>query len=305
MSFRIKILGNNSAIPAFGRNPSAQLVILHNQYLLIDCGEGTLSSLLNLKINFNKINHIFISHLHGDHYYGIMGLISSMQLYGRKKSLNVYAPPLLEDIIHLNLKASDTTLNFDITFHTYETETNQILLDHKYFTVASFPLEHRVVCYGFVIKEKPKPYRIRKEMLHEGIKLQYIGKFLKGEDIQDEQGNIIYKKADYTLPPKKSRAYVYCSDTRFNTKVARHFAGADVLYHEATFLEDLQDRAIKTFHSTAKEAAMVAREANVERLYLGHYSSRYKDLEPFLTEARQEFKNSYLSEEGKDIVIED
>jgi len=305
LSFRIKILGNNAAVPAHGRNQSSQLVMVHNQFLLLDCGEGTQMRLLEEKINFNKIHHIFISHLHGDHYYGLMGLISTMQLYGRNKSLHIYAAPILREIIFLNLKASETILNFQIEFHPLERGFTGFLLEQKYFTVRTFPLEHRVSCHGFLIQETPKPYRIRKDRLHPGIKLQHIGSFLKGEDASDDDGNILYRKDDYTLPPKKQRSYAYCSDTKFLQSTIDHVRGVDALYHESTFLDDLKGRAEKTFHSTAKEAAMVAKMANAGSLYLGHFSTRYKELQPFLNEARAIFEQTFLSEESKDIIIED
>lgn len=305
MSFRIKILGNNAAVPAHGRNQTSQLVILHNQYLLLDCGECTQNTLLQYKVNFNKIHHVFISHLHGDHYYGLMGLISTMQLFGRKKALHIYAPSILKEIIDLNLKASDTRLNFEIPFHSLDKKEPGTILDHKHFTVATIPLTHRIVCNGFLIKEKAKPYRINKEKLHPNIQLKHIAHFLKGEDVFDEDGNLIYSKDEYTLPPKKSRSYAYCSDTLFDENITEIITKVDVLYHESTFLNDLEERAKETFHSTASQAATIAKKAGARRLFLGHYSTRYKEIEPFLEEARGIFENSFLSLEGKDILIEE
>ncbi len=303
MDFRIKILGNNAAVPAHGRNQTSQLVIIHNQYLLLDCGENTQQTLLKSKVNINKIHHIFISHLHGDHYYGLMGLISTMQLFGRKRELSIYAPTILKEIIDLNLKASDTRLNFPITFLSLDQINQGIILDHKHFIVKHFPLTHRIVCNGFLIKEKSKPYRIVKEKLHRGIKLSHIAQFLKGNDARDDEGHLLYSKEDYTLPPKRSLSYAYCSDTVFDVNIIPTIKGVDVLYHESTFLDDLKDRAKDTFHSTASQAATIAKKANVGKLYLGHYSTRYKEIEPFLDEARQIFQNSFLSLEGEEITI--
>lgn len=297
-------MGNNSAIPAHGRNQTSQLVILHNQFLLLDCGEGAQHALIRHKVNINKIHHIFISHLHGDHYYGLMGLISSMQLYGRKKELHIYAPGILKEVIDLHLKASDTRLNFEIRFYPTDEPPESPILDHKFFTVHIFPLNHRVVCNGVLIKEKKKPYRIIKEKLFHGIKLQHIARFLVGEDVFEE-GRLLYKYEDFTRPPKKSRAYAYCSDTAFDKSIVKHIKDVDVLYHESTFLDELEQRAKETFHSTASQAAKIAHMANAGRLFLGHYSTRYKDIEPFLEEAKRIFENAFLSLEGENIVIEE
>lgn len=303
MSFSIRILGNNAAVPAHGRNQTSQLVKLHNQFILIDCGENTQISLLQNKVNLNKIHHIFISHLHGDHYYGLMGLLSTMQLYGRTKSLNIFAPAILKDIIDLNLKASDTQLKYEINFTSTDDISEGVILDHKYFEVGTFLLNHRISCHGYIIREKHKPHRIIKEKLHKDVKLQHIATFLKGEDVYDHKGNILYAKDEYTLPPKKSRSYAFCSDTAFDESIVKHIKGVDVLYHESTFLENMTERARETFHTTARQAASIAKQAEAGRLFLGHYSTRYKDLQPFVEEARKEFENSFLSLEGEEIYI--
>ncbi len=305
MGFRIKILGNNAAVPAHGRNQTSQLIILHNQYILFDCGENTQHTLLRFKVNLNKIHHIFISHLHGDHYYGLMGLISTMQLFGRQKELHIYAPAILKDIIHLNLKASDSRLNFEIIFTAIDHPPASPLIDHKHFTVSAFPLTHRIVCNGFIVREKEKLHRIIKEKLPENMKLQHIAMLLQGKDVTDENGRVLYKNSDHTNAPKKSRSYAYCSDTAFDKNIVPIIKGVDVLYHESTFLDEMEDRARDTFHSTTSQAATIAKNAEVGKLLLGHYSTRYKELEPFLGEARRIFANSFLSLEGEDIVIEE
>ncbi len=302
MSFSIKILGNNAAAPAHGRNQTSQLAMVHNRWLLLDCGENTQYNLLKRKININKIHHIFISHLHGDHYYGLMGLISTMQLFGRNRELNIYAPAILKDIIDLNLRASDTRLNYALHFTPLDQAYNNPIVDEKHFTVKAFPLRHRVVCNGFLIQEKSKPHKIRKEKLHTGIKLQHIAQFLKGEDVY-ENGEIRYRHEDYTLPPEQPKSYAYCSDTLFDTGIVEHIRDVDVLYHESTFLNELEQRAQDTYHSTAAQAAQIAALAKAGKLYLGHYSTRYKELEPFLEEAKLHFENTFLSIEGEDITI--
>ncbi len=305
MSFIVKILGNNAAVPAHGRNQTSQLVILHNQFLLIDCGENTQHTLIRQKVNLNKIHHIFISHLHGDHYYGLMGLISTMQLFGRQKELHIYAPAILEEIIRLNFKASDSRINFDIVFTAIDQAPSEPIVEHKHFFVKAFPLTHRVVCNGFIIKEKEKPHRLIKEKLPKNIKLQHIATLLQGKDVYDEHESLLYKNKDYAKPPKKSRSYAYCSDTAFDENIVDTIKNTDLLYHESTFLDELEERARNTFHSTASQAATIAKKANVSKLLLGHYSTRYKELEPFVEEARRIFPNSFLSLEGEDIVIEE
>ena len=305
MSFTIKILGNNAAVPAHGRNQTSQLIILHNQFILFDCGENTQHTLIRQKVNFNKIHHICISHLHGDHYYGLMGLISTMQLFGRQKELNIYAPAILHEILQLHLKASDSRLNFSINFVPLDHPPKSALVEHKHFSIFAFPLTHRIVCNGFLIREREKPFRLIKEKLPPKMKLQHIATLLKGENVVDEAGEIIYQNSAYTMPPKKSRSYAYCSDTVFDQNIIPIVKGVDVLYHESTFLDEMEERAKDTFHSTASQAATIAKKAHVKKLLLGHYSTRYKELSPFLEEARRIFPNSFLSLEGEDINIEE
>ncbi len=305
MIFQVKILGSNSAVPAHDRNQTSQLVQLDSQYILIDCGEATQIQLSRFEIRFGRIKTILISHLHGDHYFGLIGLISTMHLFQRTELLQVFSPPGLEEIIRLQLNASSTELCFPLRFSLLIHTGIDQLLDEKDFTVSAFPLQHRISCYGFLIREKPKPWRIRKEHLPEDILIQDIVKLKNGHDVLDKDGNVKYACSEYTLPPKHSRSYAYCSDTIFDKSIPDYIRNVDLLYHEATFASDMQDRAESTYHSTAAQAATIASLAGVGKLLLGHYSTRYKELGPILEEARSVFAESYLSIEGETVVIKE
>ncbi len=305
MSFKLTILGNNAAIPAHNRHQTAQLLVFQDQYILIDCGESTQLQLKKYNIKPGKIRHILISHLHGDHYFGLIGLLSSLHLHGRKTALNLYGPPELLDIINLQLEASKTRLLFGLNFVPLVPQMHDIIYEHDHFFIETFPLVHTIACHGFLIKEKPKKRKIIKEKRPPGMGLQDMLILKDGENVKDENGRIIYRYEDYTLPPRKSLSYAYCSDTRYDPQLVRYIRSADLLYHESTFSNDMSDRAEKTFHSTAEEAARIARDAGVGKLLLGHYSTRYKDPSVLLDEARPVFKESYLSQEGETIIVSD
>ena len=305
MIFQVKILGNNSAVPAHDRNQTSQLVQLDSQYILIDCGEAAQIQLSRFGVRFGRIKTILISHLHGDHYFGLIGLISTMHLFQRTEPLHVFSPPGLEEIIKLQLKTSSTDLNFPLSFSLLAHDGISQIMDENNFTVSAFSLQHGIPCYGFLIKEKPKHWRIRKDCLPDDILIQEIVKLKNGSDVLDDDGKVKYACTEYTLPPKPSRAYAYCSDTAFDTSIVDHISGADLLYHEATFTVDMEDRAKSTYHSTAAQAATIASLANVKKLLLGHYSTRYKELGPVLDEARTIFPESYLSIEGETVVIKE
>lgn len=304
MTFKLKILGSNSAAPAHNRNQTAQLLNVNNQLFLIDCGEGTQMQMARYKIKLNKIHHIFISHLHGDHFFGLLGLISTMHLFKRKKDLHIYAPPGLAEIITLQLKHSGSNLNFKIRMIELMKLEPELIFQNDFLTVTTIPLEHRVICNGFLFREKPKPYKVNKEKIPPGFSLSNMSRLKKGEDIKDAEGHLVYKNSDLTLPPKPSYAYAYCSDTKYNENIVPQIKGVDLLYHESTFLNDMADRARETYHSTAAQAAEIARMAGVKILVLGHYSVRYKDLQPLLDEAQPIFPHTVLAKEGKNIVIE-
>ena len=301
--FAVQILGASSAAPAHGRNQTAQLLWVNGRQYLIDCGEGTQHQFFRLKIRPYRLNHIFISHLHGDHYLGLVGLLSTLHLQKRTHALTVYGPAGLEEIVQVNLKHSATELNYPVRFVVTNPEQPEELLKDDYLTVTSFPLSHRIPTTGFLFREHPKPHRIVKERLPENILLQEIAKFKQGLDVLHEDGTVKYAAADHTRPPKISRTYAYCSDTRYYPEVVPHIQGADLLYHEATFGKEMNDRAEVTFHSTTEQAASIAEQAGVKRLMIGHYSVRYRDLSPLLAEAQAVFPNTLLAQEGETVEI--
>jgi ribonuclease Z len=304
LTFTLKILGSNSAAPAHTRNQTSQLLVINNYRFLIDCGEGTQMQLTKYNVKLGKIDHVFISHLHGDHFFGLMGLISTMHLFRRSKELHIYGPPDLAEIIIANLKYSKSYLNFKIVFHPLENDNPELIYENEILTVHTIPLSHGIRCNGFLFKEKQKPKKINKEKLPEGFSLKNIARLKKGLDIEDETGNVIYKNEELTLPEKKSYSYAYCSDTIYDEDLIPLIRNVDLLYHESTFATDMEQRANETFHSTARQAAIIAAKANVSKLILGHYSVRYKDLQPLLDEAKAIFNETILAKEGENIVLE-
>ena len=305
MSFQLKILGANSATPTYGRHHTSQVLGTRKNQFLIDCGEGTQERLKAFSLSPMKIHHIFISHLHGDHYLGLMGMIYTMHLLGRTQDLHIYGQKGLDEIILTQLKYSNSILKYNIVFQELNTESVAKIFEDKYIEVTSFPLTHRIPCCGFLFKEKPKPIRLNKEKLPKDISLTAIGQLKRGEDVVDENGNLIYHNKDLTLPPRKSCSYAYCSDTVYDESILPIIQGADLLYHEATFLKEMEVWAKQTFHSTTHEAATLARKANVGQLVIGHYSARYKEVDIFLEEAREVFPNTVLAIEGEAINLED
>lgn len=303
MTFRLKILGSNAAAPAHNRNQTAQILQINNQYFLIDCGEGTQILLKKHKIKLSRIDCVFISHLHGDHYYGLIGLISTMHLYGRTEALKIFGPPGLGEIISIQLKYSTTTLNFDIDLMEWNPGSTETIYEDKRAFVQTFPMDHRIACSGFLFKEKPLNKKIVKEKLPEDILPSQIASLKKGKDVLDENNQVLYSSEELTKEPRKPLAYAYCSDTKYTESFLSVITGVDLMYHEATFLEDMAERADLTYHSTAKQAAQLAIKAKVGKLILGHFSTRYRDLDPVLDEARKVFKESYLGVEGEDFIL--
>ncbi|GIU70024.1 MAG: ribonuclease Z [Candidatus Woesearchaeota archaeon] len=272
-------------------------------FFLIDCGEGTQMQLRKFKIKFQRINHIFISHLHGDHYFGLMGLLSSMHLLGRQNELHLYAPAPLKEIIDIQLKYSDTILNYPLVFHPLNFDSKKILFEDDLVKVSSFPLFHRIPTCGFLFEEKPKNKSIIKEKIKEyQISLAAIQSIREGNDFVTNNGQII-PNSELTYPQAHLRKYAYCSDTRYNEKLLEYVSNVDLLYHEATFLHELQNRAEITFHSTAKEAGIFASKANAKQLIIGHFSARYPDLNLLLAEAINYFPNTLLAQEGQSYLI--
>ena len=299
---RLIVLGCGSALPASGRNPSAQILEHNSKYFLIDCGEGTQSRLRASKISFEKISHIFISHLHGDHYLGLQGLLSSMSLLGRKQKLELYGPPELWDIISLQNKLSYTQYNFQLTFHPVTQE--ELLLESGGIKVESIKLNHGIPTYGYLFQELPKPRQILGKVCKDiGVPHFLMNSLRAGRDYINENGEV-FKNEILTKAPKKSWSYVYCSDNRVKGDLASRLMGVDVLYHEATFLHKELAKAKKTNHTTCKEAAELAKKAQVGKLILGHYSARYKTLEGYLEEALPIFSNTILSNEGDEFFFD-
>jgi ribonuclease Z len=275
MSFKITILGSGAALPTAQRQPTSHYIECNDRHILIDCGEGTQTQLRKAGIKLQKINHIFISHLHGDHYFGLVGLLSTMHLLGRDIGINVYGPKELETIIRLQLEIGGGKLGFAINFHTTQDDLKRLIFEDKLLEIWSFPLKHKIPTTGFLVAEKPKERSIiGEEFNNSGLSLMAIPKFRKGENFIDEDG-MEHDFEEYTFPPKQSLSYAFCSDTAYDASICSYFHEATVLYHEATFIEKDKDRAKATFHSTALQAAKIALDAKVKKLLIGHLSARY------------------------------
>lgn len=304
MKFELSVLGSGSALPRLDRKPSAQLLNIHENYFLIDCGEGTQLELKRYGFKIQRISHIFISHLHGDHYLGLPGLLATFHLLGREKELWIHAPPALEEILRFQMDRTGTQLRFPLRFDPTDGNDPQCLLEKKELEVHSVPLRHRTHCTGFYFKEKPKPRKILKEKLQEyDIPVRERPKLKEGKDVKDGAGQDIPCE-ELTAPPPSSYSYAYFSDTAYMEGSAGRIRNVDLLYHDATFLEELQDRAVKTFHSTAFQAARVANEVNAGRLLLGHFSARYREVTPFVEEAKRLFSNTYAARDGLRIRVD-
>lgn len=295
---KLTILGNSSATPTFNRHPSAQILNINEELILIDCGEGTQMQLRKNHIRMQRINHIFISHLHGDHYLGIVGLISTLHLFGRKNDLHIFSPPELEEIINLQLKVSQVQLNYTIQFHPLTFDASQLVYTHKKFSVTSIPLQHRIPTCGFLFKETEKELKINKDFIEkENPNIEEIINIKKGEDFVNSKG-LLYKNSQITTKPNAAKSYAYISDTVFDESIVPLINNVNTLYHEATFLDEFRSVAKDKMHTTAKEAAIIAKQSNVNQLLIGHFSARYEDLAPLLNEAKLIFENTLLAEEG-------
>jgi ribonuclease Z len=292
----VTILGNNSALPAFDRHPTAQVVTMDEHMFLIDCGEGTQMQMAKYRIRRSRINHVFISHLHGDHYFGLIGLITSMGLLGRDHDMHLYAPAPLKEIIDLQLKVADTILPYKLHFHPLKEDG--VIVNEKRFKVRCFKVQHRIPCWGFVFEQVKAPRRVNAEKaIEHEIPSSFFDKLKMGEDYINKQGLLI--KNDWvTFPSAPPKTYAYGADTVYNEALAEKVKGVDLLYHETTYLKDLEERAIKRFHCTTTQAATIAKIANVRKLIIGHFSSKYEVLDEFEKEARAIFPNTDLAIEG-------
>ncbi len=304
MGIQLTILGCHSATPRTNAHPTAQYLKINEKHILIDCGEGTQVLLRQHKVPFAKIKHIFISHLHGDHFFGLVGLISTFGLLDRRTELNIYGPKGIKEIITLQLKLSKSWTSFPLLFHELDSTEPTVILEDKKITVTTIPLDHRVYTNGFLFKEKEGLRKLNMEnvAMEPEIEICDYHNLKNGKDFVKQDGEIIPNE-DLTLPPKKALSYAFCSDTAYKPSIVSIIKNSTLLYHESTFLEDRKDLTERTKHSTAKEAASIAKQANVKQLILGHYSSRYKDITQFKTEAETVFNNVELAKSGKVFVF--
>ncbi|MBA3647604.1 MAG: ribonuclease Z [Chitinophagales bacterium] len=299
--FEITVLGSNSAIPSHGRHPTSQVLNHNEKYYLIDCGEGTQMQLSTYKIKRSKINHIFISHLHGDHYYGLIGLLTSYHLLKRPEPLHIYGPKGLKEVIDLNFQYSDTHLSYELISHEISYGEN-LIFDSDEISVTTIPMKHRIPCCGFLFREKKSGRKILADKMEEyEIPYSMIPDLKKGYDITINGLSILNQEV--TADPPLPRSYAFCSDTKSNEDIIPQISNADLLYHEATFMEESVERAALTFHSTAFQAALIARKANVKRLLIGHFSAKYTELNGICKEAQSIFSNTDVAIEGEKYSI--
>ena len=295
----LTILGCHAATPKISAHPTSQVLEMKGHLFLIDCGEGTQIQLRKYKVKFSRVKHIFISHLHGDHFFGLPGLISTFHLMGREAEMHIYGPKGIKEAILLFLKLGKSYTKFQLYFHELEATLPQVIYEDEKVSVETIPLVHRVYTNGFLFKEKPGDRKLDVDAARKvNIDLSYYNKITKGFDVENREGKLI-PNAQITFDPAPAKSYAYCSDTVYNPPMVEQIAKSTVLYHESTFLESHRHLCEKTKHSTAKEAAMIAREAQVGTLILGHYSGRYSRLELFRNEAREYFDNVLLAEDGK------
>lgn len=301
--FRIYILGCGSALPTLKHSASAQLVEVRGKFFMVDCGEGTQIQLRRSRVNFSKLHAVFISHLHGDHCFGLIGMISTFGMLGRTSTLHVYGPAELERLLQLQLDMFCNGLEFKVEFHAVDTKCQQVIYEDRSLTVETIPLEHRIDCCGYLFREKPTLPHIRRDMIDcFEIPLSQIDNIKHGAGWTTPDGDVIPHER-LTTPAASPRSYAYCSDTRYIPTLHERVKGVDVLYHESTYDQACSRRARMYYHSTSVEAAMVARDAKVGKLLLGHYSARYPDEQAILNEARDIFPNSFLSEEGMVVQV--
>ena len=296
---KLTILGCYAATPRTITNPTSQVLEIKNRMFLIDCGEGTQVQLRKNKIKFSKINQVFISHLHGDHFFGLIGLISTFSLLGRTTDLHIYGPKGIKEIILLQLRLSNSWTNYDLYFHELESEKSETIFEDDKVVVTTIPLKHRVYTNGFLFQEKVGERKLNMDsILNHEIESCYYQKIKNGKDIPLEDGRII-PNSILTFDPIQPKSYAFCSDTVYHEAILPIIENVDVLYHEATFLDSEEGLANKTLHSTAKEAARIALKANVKQLILGHYSTRYESITLFKKEAETIFPDVFLADDGK------
>ena len=301
---KLTILGCYAATPRTLSNPTSQVSEIKNRVFLIDCAEGTQVQLRKSKIKFSKINHIFISHLHGDHFYGLIGLISTFMLLNRENDLHIYGPKGIKEIILLQLRASDSYSGYNLYFHELTSKESVTVFEDEKVIVKTIPLSHRIYTNGFLFQEKNIERKLNFETIENyNIDKVYFNKIKFGGDITIEDGTVI-PNSELSFPPLPVKSYAYCSDTKYDEKIIPIIQNVDYLYHESTFLESEEALSEKTMHSTAKQAATIASKAQVKNLILGHYSTRYSSIELFKEEAQTIFPEVFLAEDGKEIILD-
>ena len=298
MSFQITVLGTSSATPTLTRHPSAQALVFNSRTFLIDCGEGTQLQCLKFGVKMFKIERIFISHFHADHCLGLAGLLSTLSLKGRETEITIYAPPGIRELVETQMRLSEAYLGFNIHYHELEWGATHSIYSDKFIEVKSIPLEHRIACWGFLFKEKQPYRRIDKEALKQkNVPVAAFKELVYGRDYISPEGTVYSaRELTYGAP---LHSYAYITDTLYLPNVAKQLKGTDLIYHEATFLSDKLENAIKHYHSTALQAAQFAKTASASKLMIGHFSARYDDLTPLLEEAQSVFPDTVLAEEGK------
>ena len=305
MKFEVTILGSSSATPIYNRNPSSQALNINERLYLIDCGEGTQQQMLRYDVKASRIDHIFISHLHGDHYLGLVGLLSSLHLNGRIKPLKLYCPELLKEIIDLQLASSETEIQYPIEYKFTNPAQAEVILENQDITIETIPLDHGIACTGFLFREKKRLRKLIKEKVEAfNIPIAYYTALKKGDDYTAPDGNIL-KNEILTFDSAEPKTYAYCSDTMYNEKYFEQINSATLLYHEATFLNNMLERANETRHTTALQAGEIAAKTHAKKLLIGHFSARYKTLIELLDEARAVFPATELAVEGKTFGIGD
>ena len=303
MTFNLTILGSGSATPVPDRHTTAQVLTIEGDFFLIDCGEGTQYRLIEHHFRPGRLKYIFISHLHGDHYFGLVPLLSSLNLAGRTDELWLFGPRGLWEIITIQFRYSDTRLNYPIHFQETDPDQPTLILDHPNVSVETIPLQHRIACTGFLFREKKRKRKLIAEKLPADLPIPFYRLLKDGTDILDDSGQVLYSADEYTLPAPPARSYAFCSDTRYNEAMFDQIRGVNLLYHEASFLDDMEALSEKYFHSTARQAALTAVQTEVGRLMIGHFSSRYKIADEFLVQARSVFPETYLAIEGETTEI--
>ena len=293
----VTILGNNSAVPAFNRHPTSQVVSHDGTNYLVDCGEGTQIQMIKYKVRRGKISHIFISHLHGDHYFGLVGLINTFSLLSHKQELHVFGPSPLQEIIEMQLQVADTQLSYPIFFHTLSEAGT--LVDNDRIKISCFRTNHRIECYGFLFEEKEGKRKLLIDKVRKlDIPISFYSSLQNGLDYITPKGQII-KNDSVTTSPEPGKKYAFCADTKYDESILNHITGVDMMYHETTYLDNMREKAEERFHSTTRQAAEIARKGGAKKLLIGHFSSKYSTLEQFVEEAREVFGNTELAIEGE------